>query len=85
MIKTIIVLVILIAILSYFGFDLKNIFESDLVQKNFNYVWQGIIYVWNNFLVQPVHFLWDFFINFVWNPISDALKGLQRLRNNTMS
>ncbi len=81
MIKTIIVLVILIAILGYFGFDLKKIFESDLVQKNFSYVWQGILYIWNNFLVQPVHFLWSFFTDFVWNPIVDTLKNLQTLRN----
>ena len=61
LIKMIIVIIIAIIILSYYGFDLKNIITSDQVQKNLSYVWGFVVA------------LWDLFIHYVWTPILNLL------------
>ena len=57
--RFIILVIIGIVILSYFGFNLQNIFESDTSKSNFGYVWHFVSYVWNTFLVTPATFIWD--------------------------
>ncbi len=46
-IKTIIIIVIAIAILSYYKIDLRDIFTSDQFHANLNYVWDFIVRIWN--------------------------------------
>lgn len=78
MIKFIIFVIIIIAVLSYFNFDIKTFFESDAVRNNFQYVWGWIKYVWNNYLARPFDYLWnDVFINLIWNTF---IENLQRLK-----
>lgn len=74
-IKMIIIIIIAIAILSYYGIDIKNFFTSDLVQKNLNYVWSGIVYIWSNFLVDPATYLWGIWVNYIWEPFLSMLKN----------
>ena len=62
-IKLILLLIIFILLLSYFGFDLRGIAESPQAKSNFSYVWNFIAYVWNTFLLGPVTWLWNFLIN----------------------
>jgi len=78
MIKYIILAIIIIAILSYFGFNLKSFVENDIVQNNFGYAWNAIKYAWNNFLARPADYLWnDIFVNLLWNPFVDTLQRLK--------
>jgi hypothetical protein len=58
LIKMIIVIVIAIAILSWFGFDIKEFIMSEPVQKNFGYVWGFVKDVWSDYLAGPAHKLW---------------------------
>lgn len=46
LVKEILLIIVALIILGYFGFDFQRIFESDLVQKNLNYVWEGVKNVW---------------------------------------
>lgn len=65
--KFVILVIIAIVILSYFGFDLRKIFEADATKSNFSYVWGWISYVWNTFLVAPVSWVWNVIIvNIFW-------------------
>ncbi|MEK7644832.1 MAG: hypothetical protein AAB391_00710 [Patescibacteria group bacterium] len=57
--KMIILVIIAILILSYFGFNLKDIAESDTSKSNFSYIWNFLSYVWNTFLVTPASFVWN--------------------------
>ncbi len=58
-IKTVIVIVIALIILGYFGFDVESIIRSESVQRNLHYVWNVVVSIWDNYLVGPVIFVWD--------------------------
>ena len=78
MLKLIIFIIIIIAVLSYFNFDVKKFFESDLVRNNFGYVWNFVKYVWENYLARPARYLWnDVFINLIWDSF---IENLQRFK-----
>lgn len=64
LIKMIIVIIIAILILSYFGIDLKNFINSDQVQKNLGYAWGIVVKIW------------DLFIDYIWHPIVSLLSSL---------
>lgn len=44
--KLIILIVIAILILSYWGINIQNIAESETGRANFNYIWQIILKIW---------------------------------------
>ncbi len=74
LIKMIILIIIAIAVLSWFGVDIKNFFESAQVQKNFGYVWSFIKDVWSNYLVEPAGKLWAIWLEYIWAPFLNAVK-----------
>ncbi len=68
--KMIILVVIAILILSYFGFNIKDIAESETSKSNFSYVWGFLSYVWNTFLVTPASFVWNVIVvGIFWNKL----------------
>lgn len=69
-IKYIILIVIAILILSYFGFDIKQTVESDQSRSNLSYVWGLVTYVWDHFLAGPVLWIWNtIVIGILWENI----------------
>jgi len=65
-IKLIIILVIVLIVLGYFGFNLKNIIQSQGVTDNLNYAWGLVLEAWamaqsawDKFIVTPFLFLKD--------------------------
>lgn len=64
LIKTIIIIVIALIILGYFGFNIGDIINSPTVQANLHIVWDIIVKIWNNYLAGPVLYvfgmLWKF-------------------------
>ena len=77
-IRLVILLIIIIAVLSYFNFDIKKFFESDIVRNNFNYAWNWVMYVWETYLAGPAGYLWnDVFIDLIWNSF---IENLQRFK-----
>jgi len=77
-IRLVILLIIIIAVLSYFNFDIKKFFESDIVRNNFNYAWNWVMYVWETYLAGPAGYLWnDIFIDLIWNSF---IENLQRFK-----
>ena len=80
MIKYILIIVVALLVLSFFGFNLQSLIQNPTTQSNFSYVWQGITHVWNDYLAKPAYYLWhDIFLNLIWGP---ALDNLLRLKNN---
>lgn len=59
LIKTIIVIVIALVILGYFGFNVRDIINSPTVQANLSAAWELVSNVWNNYLAAPVMYVWD--------------------------
>lgn len=62
LIKMIILVIIAIAVLSWYGFDIKEFFMSEQVQKNFSYVWDIIKTVWADYLAAPAKALWGIIV-----------------------
>ncbi len=76
-IKWVVIIVIALIILGYYGFDLRKAIESPTNQNNFSYI-QSVTYnVWNNYLKGPATYLWkEIFIKVIWNPAIDNLKKI---------
>lgn len=68
--------IILILVLSYFGFDIKSLVENPKTQDNLNYVGGVLEDIWDNVLKKPVMWVWDNVLEKLFNNIkdSDALK-----------
>ncbi len=77
-VRLIIILVIVLLILSYLGFDLKGFIESPPVAHNFTYVQETAVYVWNAYLSKPVLLVWNsVLVSLLYKAFMD---GLERLR-----
>ncbi len=63
LIHLILLIIIVVIILSYLGINIKSVIERETFKENFDYVWDKVKYVWNNYLERPVEYLWDVFIN----------------------
>lgn len=73
-IKIVILIIIAIAVLSWYGVDLKKFFTSPQAQKNFGYIWNFIQDVWSTYLSGPAHKLWGIWLQYAWGPILETLK-----------
>jgi hypothetical protein len=69
----IILIIIAIAVLSYFGIDIKNFFTSEQAQKNFGYIWNFLKDLWSQYLSGPANQLWGIWLSYVWEPFLRAV------------
>jgi len=58
-IKWIILIVVALIILGYFGIDVKQVVESPTTQSNLNYLEQVASWLWHNILKVPVTWIWE--------------------------
>ncbi len=77
LIKTVVIIVIALLILSYFGFSLRNLVNQPTTQDNFSYAGSVVMNVWNNYLKTPATYIWNIFIDFIWNPALEHLKHVE--------
>lgn len=73
LVKIIIVVIIAIAVLSWYGVDIKEFVNSPQVQKNFGYVWNFVKGVWTDYLAAPASKVWDLWLNLAWTPLMNIL------------
>ncbi len=59
LIKTIIIIVIALVILGYFGFNVGDIINSPTVQANLHTAWNFSSKIWNNYLSAPFAYVWS--------------------------
>lgn len=72
----IIVIIVVLLTLSYFGFNLRSLIDSPTTQDNFHYAINFIVDVWNNYLKTPFMYLWnDIFIKLIWTPVLNILQN----------
>lgn len=50
MLRLILLVVIIILVLSFFGISLQSLFHTPATQANFGFVWQLLLNAWNIFL-----------------------------------
>lgn len=76
--KLIILIIIVVFILSYFGINLRSIVNNEDFQNNLNYVWGGVKYVWHTYLANPAKYLWyNIFIDLLWDSF---VENMQRIK-----
>lgn len=76
LIKAIVVIIIALLILSYFGFNLRELASSPTTQDNFHYALNFVIDGWNNYLKGPVTYLWnEIFLKLIWTPALQILQS----------
>jgi hypothetical protein len=80
-VRTIIIVVIALLVISYYGINIQQVANSPTAQSNFSYVWNGVTYVWNTFLKVPAEEGYNFFITYIWTP---SLNDIQRIDNNQL-
>jgi len=79
LVKWIVIVLIAVIVLSYFGFDLKAIIESEGTQNNLGYLWGLGVIVWNEYLSLPILYFWhNIFINLLW---SSFVENMERIKN----
>ena len=77
-IKIIILIVVALLILSYFGISLRALINAPVTQDNISYTTTSSVSIWNTYLKQPATYLWnEIFLNLIWNPAIDSLKNLK--------
>ncbi len=78
MIRLIILIIIVIAVLSYFGVSVRSIVESGVFRENFSYAWNSGEYLWNNHLAGPARYIWyDIFMKVIW---ASFIENMERMR-----
>ena len=77
-IKLILLIVIALIVLGFFGYNLRDIVGSPTVKDNLAYVWGFAVTLWDNFLKAPALCVWDkIVIGLVWNNLQELLNKVQ--------
>lgn len=76
MIRNILIIVIILLVVSYFGVNVREVATSPTTQQNFSYVTSVVIDVWNNYLKEPVMFIWnEIFVKLIWETAMANLRN----------
>jgi hypothetical protein len=82
-IKLIIIIVIGLIVLGYFGFDIQKIIDSPTVSKNLTYTKDLVVGVYQKYLAKPIDYLWNkIFLNLLWGSFVD---NMERMKNGEPS
>lgn len=76
-IKLIILIVIGLIVLGYFGLNIKDILASPVVKENLAYAWEIAKHVWNTWLAAPAQWIWEHILKFLWELFLNGLNGLK--------
>ena len=69
---------IIILILSYFNISIKTVVNSPTGQENVNYVKGTTQSVWDKYLAQPAHYLWqDVWVNIFWKSFISNMESIR--------
>jgi hypothetical protein len=73
-IKAVLVIVIALIVLGYFGFRLDDIFGREAVAHNLSVAWGFVKRVWNNYLLRPTLWIWNtVIVELIWNHLRELL------------
>ena len=73
-IRTILLIIVILLVISYFGINLRQLVSSPTTQDNMSYAWSTVMYIWDSFLKVPATALWNFFMQYVW---TSAVSSIQ--------
>lgn len=75
LVKGMVIILVVLLILAYFGLNLRSIVSSPTFQDNWSYVTSGLSYIWNSFLKGAFEYVWNqIVVPVVVKNVSDATK-----------
>ena len=75
----IILAVLVILVLGYFHISIRAVVNNPTSQDNINYVKGGTESIWDEYLAQPAHYLWqDVWLNIFWQGF---INNMERIRD----
>lgn len=85
-IRLILLIVVVILVLSYFGVSLRQVATSTTGQDNFGFlketgikIWNFCLSIWNQYLEQKALFIWnDIIIKYGWNFVTGMIDKLHK-------
>lgn len=75
-IQIILIVVIALIILGYFGLNLQDILASPTVHDNLLYAWNLVKDLWSTYLSGPAQWVWDKIGSVLWGFVLDGLNNL---------
>ena len=75
-IQIIIILALLIIILSLLGVSLSALSQNPILRDNFGFIGNWIKWLWNNYLSSSFWYFYQIFMELIWNPSLDTLRGI---------
>lgn len=84
-IRTVLFIVVVLLVISYFGLNLRSIVNSPAGQSNFSYVGEVLSNLWNNYLKVPVTYFWNIFVTYIWTPLISNLMHASSGQPNTIN
>ena len=80
--KWVIIIVIALVVLGFFGFDITDILKSPVVKNNLLAFWHGVVWVWEHLLKTPAVWIWDtIFVRILWELIlKQAIENIGKLK-----
>ena len=75
-IKAVLLIVVALIVLGFFGYNLRDIVSSPTVHDNLVYVWGLVVKVWDSVLARPVLWVWNtLVIDLLWNNMQKIFQG----------
>ncbi len=76
-IKIILIVVIALIVLGYFGLNIGDILASPVVKENLAWFWDFLTNVWTTYLSGPAHWLWDNLIRVLWDLFIEGVGNIK--------
>ena len=83
-IQIVVLIVIILIVLGYFGLNIRDIIDSPAVSDNLSYAWGVVVHVWQNYLAAPVAYLFGVFKNLLWGAFITNLESIKNGSGNTL-
>lgn len=78
LVKTVILVVIILLVLAYFGFNLRSVVNSPTFQDNWALIRDAVVSLWNTYLRAPADYLWNqIFMPYIWQPL---IRNLEKMK-----
>jgi hypothetical protein len=84
-IQFVIVLIIALIILGYFGFNMREILQRDSVKDNLQYAKELVVKVWQNYLRKPILYFWnEIFLRILWDAFIQNMEDIRNGRDTEL-
>ena len=82
----ILLILVVLLLLAYFGFNLRSIVNSPTFQDNWSFIENGAVNFWNNYLKKPADYIWNtIFVPLIWRPAVSNLEQMKAGQANSIA